>query len=138
MADLTTPAEKAIIQQGLQDVMNTLHQTDVSLFIKLLSLDLRQINAGAAFTEYQFKTIVKEKRKVNNDGVEGSRNVNHISIKFHITDFEAAGLVGIDGELLFNSSDSYLMWNGSKYNLVSLSQEDIAVRIEGELAPIVR
>lgn len=138
MADLTTPAEKALIQQGLKDVMNTLHQTNISLWVKLLSLDLKQLNTGASFIEYPFKTIVKEKRKVNSSGAEGSKDVNHISIKFHTSDFEDVGLVGGTGELLFNSSDSYLMWRGSKYNLVSLSQEDIAVRIEGELAPVVR
>ena len=138
MADLTTAAEKLQIAQGLLDAMNTLHQTPITLGIKQQSLDIRQINSDATYTEYSLKTIIRERRTKNDEGVEGSRDINHIECKFHINDFELLGLVGIDGELLFNSSESYLIHKGQKLRLISLVKEDITVRIEAEVNPILR
>lgn len=136
MADLTTPAEKAQIAQALLDAMNTLHQSPISLFVKNQSLDLRQINTDATYTQYDLKTIVRERRIKNEEGVEGSRSINNIEVKFHYNDFELLGLVGVDGNLLFNSSESYLKYKNLTFRVVSLVIEDIAVRIQAEANPI--
>lgn len=134
MADLLTPAEKAQIDQALQDAMNTLHRSPIKLFVKEQSLDIRQINTDVTYTEYDLFTIVKEKNRQNEEGVEGSRDVDQIQTKFHRQDF--IDLIGVDGQLLFNSSESYFIYLGRKYRIVSVIQEDIAVRIEAESSPI--
>lgn len=136
MADLLTPAEKAQIDQALLDAMNTLHRSPIKLFVKNQSLDIRQINKDATYTEYDLFTIVKEKNRQNDEGIEGSRDVDQIQTKFHRQDFIDLNLVGSNGELLFNSSESYFIYLGKQYRIVSVIQEDIAVRIEAESSPI--
>lgn len=136
MADLLTPAQRAQIDAALIDVMNTIHQSDISLFVREISLDLRQIGTGAEYAQHDLKTIVVEKRKMNDEGVEGSTDVNHISTKFHLNDFILLNLISTNGDLLFNSSDSYFIYRDRKFDLVSVIQEDIAVRIEAESDPI--
>jgi|TARA_R110000851_G_scaffold1514_6_gene5638 hypothetical protein len=136
MADLLTAANKAQIDQALLDAMNTLHRSPISLFVKSLSLDVRQINTGVLYTEYALKTIISEKNKANLEGVEGARDIDQIKTKFHRQDFISLGLIGLDGELLFNSAESYFIYLGKKYRIISVVQEDIAVRIEAEPSPI--
>lgn len=136
MADLLTSAEKAQIDQALQDAMNTLHRSPIKLFVKDQSLDIRQINSSSTYTEYDLLTIVKEKNRQNDEGIEGSKDVDQIQTKFHRQDFISLSLIGVDGQLLFNSSESYFIYLGRKYRIVSVIQEDIAVRIEAESSPI--
>lgn len=136
MADLLSSLEVAQLQQGFLDSMNTLHRSPIKLFVKAISLDIRQINTGASYTEYDLKTIVKEKNKPNEEGVEGSRDIDQIQTKFHRQDFIDLSLIGLDGELLFNSSESYFTYLGRKYRIISVIQEDIAVRIQAESSPI--
>lgn len=135
--DLLTTAQKALIQQGLLDAMNTNHQSSITLLIRGQSLDIMQSQIGAII-QYTLKTIVKEKRQINQEGVEGSRDINRIETKFHINDFQLLGLVALDGSLLFTSSNSSFIYKGEAYRITSVIQEDIAVRIEAESNPISR
>ena len=136
MADLLTPAEKAQIDQALFDAMDTLHRSDIKLYVKLQNLDIRQTNGTATYAEYDLKTIIREVNKDNEEGVEGARDVNRFETKFHIQHLIDAGLADVNGVLLFNSAESYFIYKEKKHRIVAIVQEDIAVRIESESSPI--
>ena len=138
MADLLSFSEKAQIEEGHLDVMDTLHQSDVSIFVQLLSLDIRQVSTNNSYTKYDLKTLVKEERKDNKEDLKGSEDINNISFKFHIEHLVSLGLINGSGELQFNSSDSYCIWRGRKYNIKSLAVEKIVVRINAQVDPVER
>lgn len=136
MTDLLTSAEKAQIDQALLDSMDTLHRSDIKLFVKSESLDIRQINTNATYVQYDLKTIIKEVNKDNYEGVEGSRDINRFECKFHIQHLIDAGLASVDRKLLFNSSECILEYREQQHRLVAVKQEDIAVRFECEALPV--
>ena len=137
MANLLTPAEQAMLQAALNDVTDTLHSSTVTIVVPGVSLDIRQTSANTPSTSYNVPALINIGMggEDNTQDTTGKRDVMEISIKINIKDLVAVGLADSSNNIFVRAANSYLIYEGVDYEIISLGLEKFIIRMEARRQP---